>query len=113
MGGTRPAPIAGRGRHLRRIGLATLALLGAGCSIRDGRTARKAQTDLLGLSALELQSCLGAPDQRSIISDTQILSYYATSTGGGECLAHPEPRAAAPPRLGWVGNTSDVTSPVR
>ncbi len=44
---------------------------------------RRAQTELLGLSTLELQSCLGAPDQRTAVGDTQILSYYATSTGGG------------------------------
>ncbi len=60
-----------------------LALLAGGCAIRDGETARRAQAALLGYSSVELQSCLGAPDQRSAIGDTQILSYYATSTGGG------------------------------
>lgn len=65
-----------------RIAIA-VALLAGGCSVRDGQVARQAKTSLVGMSAVELQACLGAPDQRSDFGRTKVFTYYATSTGGG------------------------------
>jgi hypothetical protein len=60
--------------------LALLPLLVAGCSVNDSRIAESAQKRLMGMSEVELQSCLGAPDQHSTFGNTDILTYYATST---------------------------------
>lgn len=56
-----------------------LLLLNA-CSVQDSKVAERAQTQLLGLSEVELQSCLGVPDQHSAFGTTTILTYYASST---------------------------------
>jgi len=34
----------------------------------------------MGLSEVDLESCLGAPDQHSSFGSTDVLTYYATST---------------------------------
>jgi hypothetical protein len=52
----------------------------AGCSLEDSRTARTAQDTLVGWSELDLEACLGAPDQHSTLGDTDILTYFSTST---------------------------------
>jgi hypothetical protein len=54
-------------------------LLCAACAFQDSRIADDARTRLLGLSEADLESCLGAPDQRGTFDDTDILTYYATS----------------------------------
>jgi hypothetical protein len=56
-----------------------MALLG-GCSLNDSHTAFRAQTTLLGMREVDLQTCMGAPDEKSIFGSTEILTYYATST---------------------------------
>jgi hypothetical protein len=59
--------------------LLACAFLGA-CAVRDSEIARRAQTQLLGLSEVDLESCLGAPDERQSFGKTDVLTYYATST---------------------------------
>lgn len=64
------------GRDLLLLGL----LLPAACAINDSRIAHRAQQRLIGLSEVDLESCLGPPDQHSTFGRTDILTYYATST---------------------------------
>jgi hypothetical protein len=52
----------------------------AGCAIADARIAHTAQQKLIGWSEVDLETCLGAPDQRSTFGDTDILTYYGNST---------------------------------
>ncbi|AHJ66643.1 Hypothetical protein GbCGDNIH4_0962 [Granulibacter bethesdensis CGDNIH4] len=60
-----------------------LLLLSGGCSLSDSHTAQRGRTRFVGLSAVDLQTCLGAPDQKNTAGDTTILTYYANSTGNG------------------------------
>lgn len=60
--------------------LCLAAFLLASCSVGDSKVAARAQTQLIGLSEVDLQSCLGVPDQHSSFGSTNILTYYATST---------------------------------
>ena len=60
--------------------LCLAVLLLAGCSVNDSRIANAARTRLMGMSEVDLQSCLGAPDERASVGNTDILTYYATST---------------------------------
>jgi hypothetical protein len=66
------------------IGRSSAALLAvlvlAGCSLADARTARRAQSVLLGMDETDLQECLGVPDQHVSAGATDIFTYYATST---------------------------------
>ena len=57
-----------------------MALLMAGCSIQDAHTAIEARRKLVGLSELQIESCLGAPDQHSSFGSTDVLTWYAVST---------------------------------
>jgi hypothetical protein len=50
------------------------------CAVQDSHIAHDAQTRLLGLSEVDLESCLGVPDQHASFGSTDILTYYATST---------------------------------
>lgn len=59
--------------------LPTLALL-TGCAIQDSHIAKQAQSQLIGMSEVDLESCLGGPDQHSTFGSTDILTYYATSS---------------------------------
>lgn len=56
-----------------------LFLLSA-CAVHDSRIAHEAQSRLLGMSEVDLESCLGVPDQHSSFGSTDVLTYYATST---------------------------------
>ncbi len=67
----RPAVIACR--------LLPVLLLGA-CAVQDSRLAERAQTRLVGLSEVDLESCLGVPDQHASFGSTDVLTYYATSS---------------------------------
>jgi len=57
---------------------AVLAL--SACSINDSRTATRAEKTLLGMNEVQLQTCMGGPDQKSVFGSTEILTYAATST---------------------------------
>lgn len=64
-----------------RWGLACLlALLPCACAVEDSDIAMEARTRLLGMADVDLQSCIGAPDQRSSFGAVEVLTYYATST---------------------------------
>ncbi|MGI3778090.1 MAG: hypothetical protein ACRYGC_12430 [Janthinobacterium lividum] len=62
-----------------RLPVLVLALLG-GCALQDSRIAHRAQHRLVGLSELELEACLGVPDQHSSFPGTDVLTYAATSS---------------------------------
>ena len=65
----------------RSCGLSVLLLvLLGGCAVEDSHTAHLAQRRLVGLSELELEACLGVPDQHSSFPGTDVLTYYATSS---------------------------------
>lgn len=67
-------------RHvLPAVALLLPAALGA-CALNDSRIADGAKTSLLGLSEVELESCLGVPDQHASFGSTDVLTYYATSS---------------------------------
>ncbi len=55
------------------------ALLSA-CAVQDSGISHQAQNRLLGMSEVDLESCIGAPDQRQNFGATDVLTYYATST---------------------------------
>ncbi len=63
-----------------RLGALVAAALLSACSIHDSRTAIRAQKFLVGMNQLTLETCLGAPDEQAAFGNTQILTYYATST---------------------------------
>ena len=68
------------GRMIRICPICLAPLLLTACAVKDSRIAREAQTRLLGMSEVNLESCLGVPDQHSRFGTTDILTYYATST---------------------------------
>ncbi len=72
-----PLPIvrlAGR----RLIWLAPLLL--AACAVADSHAAHMAQTRMLGMSEVDLESCLGVPDQHASFGDVDVLTYYTSSS---------------------------------
>ncbi len=52
----------------------------AGCSVDDSHLAARARTSLVGMNELTLQTCLGAPDEKSVFGNSEVLTYYSTST---------------------------------
>jgi hypothetical protein len=52
----------------------------AGCATGDARIAHTAQEKLIGWSEVDLETCLGAPDQHATFGDVDILTYYGNST---------------------------------
>ncbi len=66
---------------MNRFVLLALVLLSLpACSIEDSQVAHEAETTLMGLSEVDLQSCIGSPDQHTTFGNTDILTYYAVST---------------------------------
>lgn len=57
-----------------------LTFMLAGCAVGDARIAHSAQQKLIGWSEVDLESCLGAPDQKATFGDIDILTYYGNST---------------------------------
>lgn len=51
-----------------------------GCAAIDERMAQAAKVDLVGMSALDVQTCLGLPDQRLVSGKTTLLTYFANAT---------------------------------
>ncbi len=64
---------------MRRPFLPVLLLL-SGCAIQDSHIAREAESKLIGMSEVDLESCLGGPDQHASFGNTDVLTYYATSS---------------------------------
>ncbi len=60
--------------------LASLVLLLTGCAIEDSHLAQRAQTRFLRMPEVDLESCLGAPDQHTTFGSTDVLTYYTTSS---------------------------------
>jgi hypothetical protein len=56
----------------------TLSFL-AGCAVKDSRIADNAPSRRMGMSEVDLVSCLGSPDQHSSFGNTDVLTYYASS----------------------------------
>jgi len=57
----------------------TLMVTLSACAVKDARIADRAEDRLLGITEVDLQSCIGAPDQHSSFGRTDVLTYYATS----------------------------------
>lgn len=57
-----------------------LPLLLTACAVADSRIVQHARTRLVGLSEVDLESCLGVPDQHASFGATDVLTYYATSS---------------------------------
>jgi hypothetical protein len=50
-----------------------------GCAYENTLMAEQAKTSLVGMSELELETCLGLPDKEATKGKTTLLSYNATS----------------------------------
>ncbi|MEJ1977800.1 MAG: hypothetical protein WDN49_18520 [Acetobacteraceae bacterium] len=68
------------GIDLRLHPLAPVLVLLSGCAIQDSHIAERAQSQLIGMSEVDLEACLGGPDQHNTFGTTDILTYYATSS---------------------------------
>jgi hypothetical protein len=67
-------------RTTKRI-LPCLVLLSlTNCAVNDSHIAQEAESRLVGMSDVDLESCLGVPDQHASFGSTDVLTYYATST---------------------------------
>jgi hypothetical protein len=51
-----------------------------GCAIEDSRIADRARHELVGMQMVDLEACLGVPDQHASFGNTDILTWYATSS---------------------------------
>ncbi|HUN40568.1 MAG TPA: hypothetical protein VMU81_09780 [Acetobacteraceae bacterium] len=60
--------------------LLSVSALVSACAVKDSHIARDAESRLIGMSEVDLEACLGAPDQHSTFGNTDILTYDATST---------------------------------
>jgi hypothetical protein len=67
-------------RTIKKIILLPMLATLSACAIKDSHIARNARTQLLGMSEVDLEACLGVPDQHSTFGNTDILTYNATST---------------------------------
>lgn len=65
---------------LRWSRLACLMPLLSACAVMDSHRAEEARSRLVGLSEVDLESCIGAPDQHANFGNTDVLTYYAGST---------------------------------
>jgi hypothetical protein len=52
----------------------------AGCAIKDSHIAHQGQSQFIGMTEVDLEACLGGPDQHNTFGSTDILTYYATSS---------------------------------
>ena len=52
----------------------------AGCAVQDSHIAIRAQTLLLRMPEVDLETCLGVPDQHMTFGQTDILTYYTSSS---------------------------------
>jgi hypothetical protein len=106
-----------------------LACMVAGCAFEDAREAHAAQRRLIGWSELDLEACLGAPDQHGTFGDTDILTYFGNSTsnkvfslgmpliggltisGGGFCHAIFRVKEGRVAELQYSGETDATLAP--
>ncbi len=64
---------------VRRFTVPACLLILAGCAVADSQLAREGKTRFLGMKEVDLQACLGSPDQHTSFPGTDVLTYYATS----------------------------------
>lgn len=115
---------------MNRHALAIVApLLCVNCALKDAQTVAEARTKLLGMTEVDLEACLGAPDQHATFGNTDILTYYATSTsnsgfslglplvgglnltGGGYCHATFRLEDGRVAEVRYTGETSATLAP--
>jgi hypothetical protein len=65
--------------RLPRLAL-TLPILLAACAVQDSHIANNARISLMNMSEVDLESCLGVPDQHASFGNTDVLTYDATSS---------------------------------
>jgi hypothetical protein len=95
----------------RRIAAMALACLCGACSVEDARTAAAARKTLLGMTELELEACLGVPDQHRSFGNTDILTWYAISTSSnGLSLPLPVPMVGGVSLTGGGGGYCHATA---
>ena len=115
--------------QMKAVVSTVLTCMLAGCVFNDAQTAHIAQQRLIGWSELELEACLGAPDQHSTFGDTDILTYFSNSTsskgislglpfiagmtigGGGYCHAIFRVREGRVAEVRYTGETNAVLAP--
>ena len=56
-----------------------LAIGSSGCALENTLMAERAKTSLVGMSELDLETCLGLPDKEAKKGKATLLSYNATS----------------------------------
>jgi hypothetical protein len=97
----------------------------SGCAFEDSRTALTAQQSLIGWSEVDLETCLGAPDQHSTFDDIDILTYIVNSTsnkginligvvtlsGGGYCHATFKVKDRRVVEVHYTGETDATLAP--
>jgi hypothetical protein len=114
---------------IKLVPLTMFACLLTACAFKDAQTAKTAQRALIGWSELDLETCLGAPDQRTTLGDTDILTYYGNSTsnksfslglpflggfnlaGGGYCHAIFRVKDGRVAELRYNGETNATLAP--
>ncbi len=67
-------------RSRRSLATLSLAPLIASCAVQDSRIADRAQTRLIGMREVDLETCLGVPDQHQSFGATDVLTYYTSSS---------------------------------
>jgi len=104
-----------------------LAFALAGCSVGDSHTALRAQTALLGVNEIALETCMGAPDQKNSFGTTDILTYEFSSSSstsisipliggigdsyGGNCRVIVRSDAGRVVSIHYVGETNAFIAP--
>ncbi len=67
-------------RILATTVIAAIIPIVAGCAFEDSHYAERAKNRLIGMSEVDLETCLGAPDQHATFGATDILTYYTNSS---------------------------------
>ena len=65
---------------IRAASTLCLSLLLGACAVEDSHISHTAESRLIGLSEVDLEACLGVPDQHASFGTTDVLTYYATSS---------------------------------
>lgn len=86
---------------MNRVAIVLLLVALAGCAAQQrAETAKRAQSELVGMSKAELLACAGAPVRAAMAGDTEVLTYVgggdstvvgagaASSVGGGVASVH-------------------------
>ena len=60
--------------------VALLAPTLGGCAVADSHVAESAQKRLIGMDEVDVYTCLGVPDQHQTFGETDILTYYTSSS---------------------------------